>query len=44
MKYFENQSIKRIDIRIIFGNDEAKIFYEKYGFKLSSQILSKSTK
>jgi len=44
MKYFENQSIKRIDIRVIYGNDEAKIFYEKYGFKLSSQILSKNTK
>ena len=41
MKYFENQSLKRIDIRVIYGNDEAKIFYEKYGFKLSSQILSK---
>ena len=41
MKYFENQSIKRIDIKVIYGNDEAKVFYEKYGFKLSSQILSK---
>jgi len=44
MKYFENQSIKRIDIKVIYGNDEAKVFYEKYGFKLSSQILSKNTK
>jgi len=40
MKYFENKTIKRIDIRIVYGNDNAKRFYEKYGFRFSSQIMS----
>jgi len=40
MKYFENKKIKRIDIRVVYGNDEAKRFYEKFGFKISSQIMS----
>ena len=40
MKYFEHQPIKRIDIRIVYGNDEAKNFYERYGFRPSLQIMS----
>jgi len=40
LKYFEEQQVKRIDIRVLYGNDDAKRFYEKYGFKVASQIMS----
>jgi len=43
LKYFESQQVKRIDIRVVYGNDNAKMFYEKYGFKVASQIMSKNT-
>ena len=40
IEYFKTHQVKRIDIRIVYGNDDAKGFYEKYGFKISSQIMS----
>ena len=36
----ENQSLKRIDIRVVYGNDDAQRFYEKLGFKPLSVLLS----
>ena len=41
LKYFETQPIKKFNIRIVYGNDDAKRFYEKYGFKILSEVMLK---
>jgi ribosomal protein S18 acetylase RimI-like enzyme len=40
LKYFETKVIKKIDIKVVYGNDDAIKFYENYGFQVSSQIMS----
>jgi ribosomal protein S18 acetylase RimI-like enzyme len=40
LEYFETQQVKKIEIKIVYGNDEAVRFYEKYGFKIKSQIMT----
>lgn len=42
LNYFETKHIKRIDIRVVYGNDSAKNLYEKYGFKTATQIMVKN--
>ena len=38
--YFTENNVKRIEIRIVYGNDIAKRFYEHYGFQTQSEILT----
>ena len=40
LKYFETQQVKKIEIKIVYGNDEAIRFYEKYGFKIKTQTMT----
>jgi ribosomal protein S18 acetylase RimI-like enzyme len=40
MAYFEKNEVKRIEIRVVYGNDNAKKFYERYGFQIQSEILA----
>ena len=40
INYFKTKQIKRIDLGVVYRNDNAKIFYEKYGFKTSALIMS----
>ena len=39
LKYFVTQPVKKINIRVVYGNDDAKRFYEKYGFRTLSEIM-----
>ena len=38
MQTFKNKNIKKIEVKVVAGNDAARL-YEKYGFKLNAQIL-----
>ncbi|MDR2941683.1 MAG: GNAT family N-acetyltransferase [Treponema sp.] len=40
LKYFETKPIKRIELRVAYGNDNAKRFYEQYGFRILSQNMA----
>lgn len=40
LNYFETQKVKRVDLGVVYGNDSAKMFYEKYGFKTSCLIMT----
>jgi ribosomal protein S18 acetylase RimI-like enzyme len=40
MEYFNNGKIKHIRVEVVYGNDGAKRFYQQYGFKLQSEVLS----
>ena len=40
MEHFENENVKDIHIEVVYGNDGAKRFYQQYGFKLQSEVLS----
>ena len=37
---FKNKNLHKIEVKVVYGN-EALAFYDKYGFKISSQILLK---
>jgi ribosomal protein S18 acetylase RimI-like enzyme len=40
MAYFKEKNVERIEIRIVYGNDDAKRFYNRYGFQTQSEILA----
>ena len=40
LKYFETHQVKKIEIKIVYGNDDAVRFYEKYGFKIKLQTMT----
>jgi ribosomal protein S18 acetylase RimI-like enzyme len=40
LKYFETKPIKRIELKVAYGNDNAKRFYEQYGFHILSQNMA----
>jgi GNAT superfamily N-acetyltransferase len=40
MVYFKDKGVERIEIRVVYGNDDAKRFYHKYGFQTQSEILA----
>lgn len=40
LKYFKAKNIVRIELKVAYGNDNAKRFYEYYGFKLLSQNMT----
>ena len=40
MLYFKTANVKRIEIRMVYGNDNAIKFYSKFGFKIQSEILA----
>ncbi|WP_367888864.1 GNAT family N-acetyltransferase [Paenibacillus sophorae] len=39
--WFKTNSIENIAISVLFGNDEALPFYEKFGFYPRTYVLSK---
>jgi ribosomal protein S18 acetylase RimI-like enzyme len=39
-KYFKTKEIERIELKVAYGNDDAKRFYEHYGFRLLSQNMT----
>ena len=40
MAYFTEKDVKNIEIMVVYGNDGAKRFYNRYGFQTKSEILS----
>jgi GNAT superfamily N-acetyltransferase len=40
LKYFETKPIKRIELKVVHGNDNAKKIYEHYGFRMLSQNMA----
>jgi len=40
LKYFKDKNIARVELKVAYGNDDAKRFYENYGFKLLSQNMT----
>lgn len=41
LEWFESNSIKDIKINVVYANDEALSFYEKYGFCIGNYILKR---
>ncbi|WP_297429512.1 GNAT family N-acetyltransferase [Clostridium sp.] len=39
LEWFESNNIKDIKINVVYANDEALPFYERYGFRISNYIL-----
>ena len=37
---FKEKNVRLIDLKILLGNDAAKRFYEKCGFKVRSEVMS----
>lgn len=42
LNWFEAHSIKNIEINVVYANDEALPFYERYGFQVGSYILKRT--
>jgi len=40
LKYFKAKKIARIELKVAYGNNDAKKFYEYYGFQLLSQNMT----
>ena len=40
MTYFTEKDVKKIEVMVVYGNDGAKRFYNRYGFQIKSEILS----
>lgn len=40
LNYLTENSVELIDLRVVVGNDDARRFYEKFGFQLRSETLS----
>ena len=40
LQYFKAKNIVRIELKVVYGNNNAKEFYEYYGFKLLSQNMT----
>jgi len=40
MEHFASSHVKRIDVKVVFGNEGAERFYEGYGFRPRSKIMS----
>jgi ribosomal protein S18 acetylase RimI-like enzyme len=40
LKYFKIKKIERIELKVAYGNDDTKRFYEHYGFRLLSQNMT----
>lgn len=41
LRWFEHEGITNIQIGVVYANDEALPFYERYGFKVSSYVLKR---
>lgn len=42
LNWFESNSIKNIEINVVYANDEALPFYERYGFNIASYVLKRT--
>ncbi|WML33464.1 GNAT family N-acetyltransferase [Clostridium sp. OS1-26] len=42
LKWFESNSITNIEINVVYANDEALSFYERYGFHVGNYILKRT--
>jgi len=42
LAWFESNSITNIAINVVYANDEALPFYERYGFQVGSYILKRN--
>ncbi|MCY6354387.1 GNAT family N-acetyltransferase [Clostridium sp. ZS2-4] len=42
LNWFESKSITNIEINVVYANDEALPFYERYGFHVGNYILKRN--
>lgn len=42
LKWFESNKISNIQINVVYANDDALPFYERYGFNIGNYILKKN--
>ena len=42
LDWFESKSITKIEISVVYANDQALPFYERYGFHIGKYTLNRS--